>query len=244
LAKRRSDQVAFLLIDGYSLLGLTTEITHAIEPVTEETHALGDTWVKHEYVNLKRTTFAQSGFYDDAANQSNAALVSTIGSSRVLCYGLQGNTIGSHFVGFSGAMQANYERIASRGTLHRANANYQGDGQVDEGKILHALGTQTTAGNTQSTSVDNAASTSAGGAGFLQISALTLGGYDNVVVKVRQSTNNSTWVDLMTFTAATARTAERVVIAGSVGRYLAVSWAYTGTGSSPSVTFMAGFARF
>jgi hypothetical protein len=85
-----------------------------------------------------------------------------------------------------------------------------------------------------------------GGAGYLQVDALTLGGHDNLTVKIRHSADGLAWADLATFTVvAAAPVAERIVVAAgtTVQRHLAVSWAFTGAGADPSATFLVGFAR-
>jgi len=50
-------------------------------------------------------------------------------------------------------------------------------------------------------------------------------------------------VDLVTFTPRTTIGAERVVVAGAVGRYLAHAIDFTGAGS-PSATYLAAFSRY
>lgn len=241
-----SSKDCVLLIDGYNVRGVTTQINHSVEALTEETTALGDTWEAHAYLGLQRSDLAQEGFFDDASGLSNDALNGKQGLERVVCLGFEGNTIGRKFSGFQGAMQANFTRIASRGTLCRANANYSGSGIAEDGRILHALTERTAAGNTEGagTRVDNGAQTIIGGSAYLQVSALTLGGYTNAVIKVRQSADGTTWEDLETFTAVTAAPAkERKVKTGTIKRYLAVSWAWTGTGSGQAITFFVGFVR-
>lgn len=248
IARYGSDDVGFLLIDGYDLLGTTTQLEHAVEAMTEETTALGDSATEHTYTGIQRATLTQQGFYDDAAAAQNAAFAANIGTAPVLCFGIEGNTIGEKFIGYSGAMQATWERVASRGQLHKANARYEGSGIVEEGEILHAHGAETSAsGNTEATPVDggagNAPSTD-GGSGYLQVSALTLGGYTDVTIKVRDSDDDITYGDLLTFTAVTtAQTAERVTVAGNVERYVASSYAFTGAGTGQSVTYFCGFYR-
>lgn len=243
MAKYSSKDCVFL-IDGYNVLGVTTQIDHSVEAVTEEVTALGDTWETHEYLGLRKAAFSQQGFFDDASGSSNEALNNKQGNERILCLGFENNTIGKNFNGFQGAMQTNFERMASGGALHRANAKYLGDGITEDGKILHALTARTANGNTESTPVDNAAQTTDGGSLYLQVSALVLGGYTDVIIKVRQSDNGSAWEDLETFTAVTVAPAkERKIKAGIVKRYLAVSWAFTGTGNGPSITFFVGLVR-
>lgn len=85
-----------------------------------------------------------------------------------------------------------------------------------------------------------------GGAAYLQVSALVLGGFTNFAPKVQHSADNATWVDLATFTVVTASpTAQRVVVTPgtTVNRYLAAIWAFGGSGSGESVTFFVGFSR-
>lgn len=85
--------------------------------------------------------------------------------------------------------------------------------------------------------------TVSGGAGYLQVTDVTLGGYTNVLVKVRDSADDITYGDLLSFTAVTARSAERVAVAGDVERHLAIGWDFVGSGTGQSITFFAGFAR-
>lgn len=242
---RGSADVGFLLVDGYDVLGVSTSLSDSVSAIVEETHALGDSWVENTYVGLKSAELSQEGYYDDDSDSSNDALSGSEGVSRLLCYGLEGNTIGKQFIGYSGAMQASYNRIVSRGELHRANASYQGNGAVEDGLILHEHSTEGAAGDTKSDDVEAAAQTAAGGAAYLQVSALTLGGYTNLIVTVLDSTDGVTWTTLATFTAVTtAPAAERKVVAGTVKKHLAVQWAYTGAGTGQSTKFFVGFDRY
>lgn len=244
IARYGSDKVGFFLIDGFDVLGVTTQIEDNIEALLEETTVLGDSWARHEATGIKKANITQEGYYDDAAGSSNDALCGSAGLSRLLCYGVEGNVIGKHFVGFSGAMQTTFTRIAGRGNLLRANASHQGSGEAEEGVILHPHIARTAAGNTESTPVDNGVALSNGGTAYLQLSDLVLGGYSNITIKVRQSDNGSTWTDLLTFTAVTnAPAKERKIITGTIKKFLSVSWAFSGVGSNPSAKFMAGFVR-
>lgn len=244
MAKYGSADVAFLLVGGYSLLGVTTTLVDTREAVLEDTTALGDSWANSAYTGLRRADFSQEGFFDDAVNGVHAALNEQQGSARVLCFGVEGNSKGRAFVGFAGALQAKYTRAASRGELHKANAEYRGSGVVEEGTILHELATEAAAGNTEAAAVDNAASSANGGGAYLQVTSLTLGGYTNLAVTVRHSADNVTFVDKASFAAVTAAPiAERLALAGAINRYVAVAWSFSGVGSNPSATFLAGVSR-
>lgn len=244
MAKYGSDD-AFILVDGYDLTGFSTEFTDTKEAQLEESHTLGDSWVENAYVGVKSANIQQSAFYDDAALATSAALVGSVGSTRVLCYGLEGNTIGKKMVGYQGALQGNVSRVVTRGELHKVNVQYQGSGQVSETVILHELSAETANGDTDAESYDGGAQSSSGGTAFLQVTALTLGGYDDVTITVIDDADNSgSFGTLVSFTdVSTAPTAERVTVAGTVERYLAVSWTFNGTGSDPSISFIVGFER-
>jgi hypothetical protein len=322
MAKRGAVDTAFFLVDGLSLLAYSSALSDGKEAITEDVKALGEAWPRPLPTGDKAAEFAQNGWYDDATNATHQAFNEQQGVSRVLCYGFSGNTAGQPFGGFAGIYGQKYTRLVSKNALHKANATYQVTGSADEGVILHPLGAETAAGNTEgASSVDRNAetvvplttitsssvanptvitcatphgltsgdtvliaghsgstptvngervatvlstttfsvpvnvtvggtggtvkqmSTQAGGAAYLQVTALSLGGYTNVVAKVRHSADDSSYVDLVTFAAKTAIGSERATVAGTVYRHLASSWAFTGSGSNPSVTFMVGFAR-
>lgn len=87
------------------------------------------------------------------------------------------------------------------------------------------------------------ASSNNGGVGYLLVSALT--GFTAVAVNIRHSADDTTYADLVTFAPVTApppdaSAAQRVTVAGVIGRYLSVSGTVTGAGS---ITPFAGFKR-
>jgi len=127
-------------------------------------------------------------------------------------------------------------------SLNVGNATFQSNDGFDvSGVSLHDLTAETSFPVT-GTSVDNAAGTANGGVGFLHVTAIA-GASPNLTFKIQHSTNNSTWADLITFTAVTAVASERILVAAgtTVNRYLRATVANTGTTSS--VNFVAGFAR-
>lgn len=242
MARMSSADVGWLLAGGYSILGDVTTLDDEREAVIEDATVLGVAWEAPAYVGVKRWKLTQNGFYNDVALGHNVAMV-TPGASKVVAYAPEGNTVGAKFVG-SPTVQGTYNRQISRGALHKASVVFESEGNHDEGKILATLAARTTAGNTQSTLVDNAGSSANGGAGYLELTALTLGGYTDIIVKISHSADNVTFVPLITFTAITAApAAERKTVTGTVNRYLAAEWAYTGSGSSQTATWFAGFAR-
>lgn len=242
MAKYGGAQVGFVLVDGYDLLGYSTEVDSNIEAMLEESHTLGDGWLEQSFVGIRSFTFNQKGFYDDELLiSSNAALVGSVGSNRLVCLGLAGNTLGNKFIGFEGPAQSNFRRVATRGALHKGDADFAGSGQVDEGVIIQPLGALAGA---DGTAVDNTALTSNGGVGYMQATALVLGGFTSVTLKIRHSADNVTYADLVTFANITAVPAkERLTVAGTVNRYLRRNSVFNGAGAGNSITAFLGFKR-
>lgn len=240
-----SADVGFLLVDGLDLLGATTKLNDDKEAMLQNKAGLGEAWPIFQYVGTKKYTLTQSGFFDDATDKQNDAQVG-VGTQRVLSFGHAGNVIGRKMVGAGGILETKYTRIISANELHKAAAEYIANGQVDEGIILHALAAETAAsGNTDASSVDNLAATTAGGAAYLQVTALTLGGYTDVTFRVRDSADDISFLDLTPAFAnvATAPTAERIAITGTIRQFTSMSWAFNGAGAGQSVTAMVAIAR-
>ncbi len=243
MGKKSSADVGFLLIDGYDVLSSTTQLTDNAEAILQETTPLGVGWPEHSYTGVNKAEIQQEGFYDDAVGAINEALQDNSGATRLLCYGPEGNAAGLQFVGFAGALQVKYTRIAARAEMHRANAAYAGSGQVVTGRIIlpHILCEDD--GDSKADEVDNGASSADGGLAFLQVSGLDLDGGSKCVVKIEESATGASWNDLATFTDVTVVPAKELkTVTGTVKRHLAVSWAFTG-GSDPTIKMFVGFHR-
>lgn len=236
--------VRLFLVDGYDLCPYLTEFGDDIEAMFEESHTLGDGWLEQTYVGLRKIALATKGFYDDAALASNAALVAMNGNSRVVVYGIEGNTLGKHFTGLQGALEEKFQRVVARGALHKANAEFKGNGIVDDNGLIHFPLGAVSGASGNGTAVDNGVSSANGGVAYFMVTALTLGGYTNLANKVRHSTDNSTYADLCNAAVVTAAPAgEAVSVSGTVNRYTRFSHAFNGAGSGQSATVFAGFKR-
>lgn len=242
MARYGSANVGFVLIGGYNLLGVSTEISDTSEVGIEDTTALGDAWEESTVTGLARFELTQTGFYDDAAGSSHLALVGSNGVARVAAFAYEGNTIGKRFVGFAGPLQAAYTRVAKGKELHKANATYRGSGSLQNGHILEPLETITVSGSTQLTPVDNGAATANGGTAYLVLNDLVLGGATDITLRVRHSADNVTYVLLGSAEAVltTAPQALRIAVTGTVDRYLAGVWLFT---AGTSARVFIGFVR-
>ena len=161
----------------------------------------------------------------------------TSGKAAVSVYLGDADAVGDTGYLTSDAVVSKWAAPISIGDLIKVSATLKGNGRLGlNGVLLHVLGADSTSAN--GTSVDNAASSANGGRANLHVTAATgTGG----TVKIQHSTNNSTWVDLVTFTASTAASCQTSTVTGTVNRYLR---AISTINSTSSVTFVAGFARF
>jgi hypothetical protein len=241
MAKYGSAQVGPILVDGVSLLpAKPKDLSTEAEAQTEDTTGLGDAWPEHTPTGLQKAALSiGEGLYDDGATNTHEAFRAGNGTARVMVYGLQGDTIGQPFYGHAGAFALAYKVLAKLGDLTKASVTYLCTGQRDEGVILQNAATKTADWNTEGAdSVDNAASSSAGGVGYLQVTAAS--GFTNSVIKIRHSADDVTYADLVTFADQVTVGAQRVAVAGTVNRHLAIDGNVTGSGS---VTVWCGFAR-
>lgn len=250
MARYGSPDVGFILQGGRNLLADLTVVTIDRETILEETTVLGDAAEQHAKVGLNKAVITQEGFFDDDTDRSNDALVGL--SEQVACIGYAGNALPSGgvarpCVGIKGQMQTTYVRGPSRGELHKASAAYVANGIVEECVLLaNHIARTSDPGDTESTSHDNAASSASGGAAYLEVSALTLGGFTSVQVTIRDSADDAAWLDHAdgAFAVVTsAPSAERIALTGTIRRYTAIDWDFVGAGAGQSITFMVGLAR-
>ena len=235
-----------LMVDGYNMLSnkITGLREKAISQLVETT-GIGDTFYETAPTGLTTVEVVQEGaFFDTTSNYSHDAFSGSVPTSpqataRVICLGFAGQTIGYPMVGFEGTYTQDYQVVAALGDLQKADVTYAMTGTRSAGAIIEKLVTKTDSWDTTSTPVDNSASSSAGGVGFIQCTAAS--GFSGFVGKVRHSSDDVTYSDLLSFTDnVTAPFAERVSVSGTVNRYLSFTGIITGSGS---ITVFCGFSR-
>lgn len=212
-----------LLVDGYNLItaklkGLRFKHT----ALQEETTGLGDRWAEHTPVGLSKIELSQDGaYFDTAANHIHAAMASSVpttpqAAQRIVCLGFAGQTIGQQCIGIQGAFSVGYEVLAQLGGLTKANVDYVAVGQADHCYILQDLESHEYDW-VADTVVDNSSASADGGIGYLQVTE----SFGSFTGTIQHSSDNSSWTDLMAFTAVTASPdAERKTVTGEVKRYL------------------------
>lgn len=227
-------------VDEFDFSSYFTDATTNTSVETAETSAFG-TEAKTYIPGLKDGTVSLSGLFDGTANTGtddyfNSVLGSTTKQKVVVAP--DGNSVGARAMMLQ-SDSTSYEVSGAVADVVQTSAEFQSTDGIDHGVILSSGAAVSSTGN--GTSVDNTASSSNGGVGFLSIPANDRNG--TVVVKISASADNSTFADLITFQTVDASTAtsERIAVTGTVARYLRVS--YTVGGATGSATPIVAFSR-
>jgi hypothetical protein len=232
-----------LYVEGYDLSGDANALnglgyTNELLDVTTL-----DVSAKKRIVGMVDGEISVDAFFDPATSRQHAVWSSNSGKlptadQEVLVP--MGSAVGDPCVGLV-SKQGTYSTTRSPGSAISASARYTtSDGSgLDFGEMLTAHDdTHSSAGS--GTVVDSGASSSNGGAGYLQILSLASG---SVTVNLQESTSSSgSYSNFMTFStvaAAAAPSAERLTMEGTVQRYIKV----TTTGTFSDAVIAVGFAR-
>ena len=176
----------------------------------------------------------------------DAVLTAAFGSTtkKVVTVASEGAALGRRAKLVNGD-EASYQVKGAVADMVTISAEVQASGTqggLDGGVLLAA--NQVVSALIANSSVDNTASTTNGGVAHLHVTANTRNGA--ATIKVQHSANNSTWADLVVFTATTnsTTTSERVEVAAgtTINRYIRANISSV-AGSTGSLTLTVGFAR-
>jgi hypothetical protein len=243
MALKGSPDVGFILYAGYDIMGLITSLEELNAAVVEQSDGMGDASDEWSAVGISKWDFSIDGFYDDTILRGIEALA----GNQVLFYSLVSNTIGERCVGVN-APRTTITRGPSRDALTKALIAFKSDEGPDVGQISAAHGTVTATGPVEGTSDDWTAAndpSTDGGIGYMQCDVLDLDGGTDILIVIKDSDDDITFVDLIIFTAVTsAPDAERKIVAGNVERYTLTEHEFRGgAGGSRTCTFATGFVR-
>jgi len=239
-------------VDEFDMSSYFNNVSTTQTNETGETTTYADT-NKAYIVGLASSTLTLAGLWSQDTDGSDEELQALLGSatSPIVTVAEKAGTIGNR------AILAKADELTYAVTTPVADvANITADFQCNTGgtsNLTYAMsaGVQLLIGASSSyldfpmtlASVDNAASSANGGFGILHVPTNTLAG-GTTTFKIQHSANDSTWADLISFTAVAASTAtsQLSAVSGTVNRYLRAIG--TTAGSSGSITSMASFARF
>lgn len=236
---------ARVMLDQFALSGYLNKTQIKRKMDLPDTQTFGNAWKRRQVLGLMSADVSFSGNFDSTAggvdSTFRAALAVDPPGFSIIDIAPNGFAIGQLVDMFS-AVQGQYSINSdeNQGPVP-VDGSFMSDGQFDCGVALHDLTPETAALNFSS--VDEAVATANGGVGHLHVSAVS-GTTPNATIKIQHSVDNSAWSDLITFTAVTAVTSQRVELSAgtTVNRYVrGIISAFTGT--TPSATFTMSFAR-
>jgi hypothetical protein len=184
----------------------------------------------------KDATVSFAGFFDSTADGIVQGLVGA--NDKVALIGFNGVDATDDCM-FGKGVTTNYGISSPVGDVVAVTFDLQASGFFS-GNVLENA-TVTASGN--GTARDNASSTANGGGAFIIATSVSGTSTPTLTAKITHSADNSTYVDLVSFTALTSAGAEvKEVASGStVNRYLKV--VYTVSGTNPSFNVIVGFGR-
>lgn len=231
-----------VFIDEFDFSTYFNDFSASTSVDTAETSAFG-TSAKTYVVGHRDGTISLSGMFEGTASTGTDEFFdNALGNATkaLVIVAPEGHSNGTGAIMLE-ADDTSYEVSSAIADIVQASAEFQSTDAVEHGKILSSGSTVTATGN--GTGVDNGASTTNGGAGFLSVPVNTRNG--NITVKIQHSADNSTFADLVTFTvvSGTTTTSEKIEVADgtTVNRYLRVN--YTVAGSTGSATPVVAFTR-
>ncbi len=187
--------------------------------------------------DIETGTFTAAGPLDvDGTGVQSAAFVAmkAAASPGVFSYFPLG-TDGAGWLGTAHEVQ--YDVVSAPGATVDYTIAAQVDGVLDFNGVLLQSGDVTIDGSSSNT--DNGAATTAGAVAHLHVTSISGLTSDDIIIE--GSANGSTgWATVATFAQVTAATSERVVVSGSVARYLRVTHNVAGTGT---ISVVVAFSR-
>jgi hypothetical protein len=237
-------------VDEFDLTEYFTDTSIDMSNDVAETTAYGAT-NKAFVPGLRSGTLSLSGLWSQTTDGSDEELQALLGNATepIVTVREGSAAIGSRAV-IAQANETSYAITSPLNDVAAISADFECTTTgITNLTFALAQGVQLTAGASIAhgslgalSSVDNAASSANGGAATLHVPTNTVNG--NTTIKVQHSANDSTWADLISFTAvgSSAVTSEIKAVTGTVNRYLRVT--ASTAGSSGSITFMVAAARF
>lgn len=235
----RHGKSSVILFNNYNVSEYLNNASSVATVETAETTTFGSS-AKSYITGLQDSGVTLSGMFEGGASGTDAIFTGVLGSDAVniVSFYPEGvSTVGNRVILAQGRL-VSYETTSPVGDVVSCSIDLQTTGGRNSGVML--VGSNITATGS-ATSVDNSASSANGGVAHLHVPANSRNG--TIVVKVQHSSDNSTWVDLITFATVPTSTLdnERVEVSGTVNRYTRAN--YTVSGSTGSADVYVAFAR-
>ena len=242
-----SADFGFITIGHYDLTSVTTKLDDTISRPAIESTPYGVTAPEFLPGVLKSYELSgQDGWYDDAADSVNAALVDMTAGENVMILAPYGNAAPNHVspaVGIGktcictdGVLKTEYKRAGEVGGYHKASFGVQVSGLVDQNaKLVAHLIERTVTGTTAAAYLDMGGAGAVGGRAYLVLTDIHWGSRTKLVIKL-QDDDVTTFVDHTSFadivpatTPESAGTSQMVALANAaIYAHTCVTWTWSG----------------
>lgn len=236
---------AQVVLDGFNVSEFFREFAINGDKMVHDKTVFANNGSRAKQAGLKHGMATGTAFSDDTVNTGSWDILKTrygSGVSGLYVWGPYGFALGNIAVSlFSEEVGFNPVNVVEDLVKITISAEAKEDA-LDCGISLHPI-TPETAFPFTGTGVDNAVATTNGGVASVHVFAIA-GAAPNVVYRVQHSSNGSTWLDLVTFSAITAANqSQRIEVAAgtTVNRHLRIT--ITNGGTTTSVTGLVVFAR-
>lgn len=234
---------AAFLHGSYDLSPWTTDVSTSEVMTPADTSHFGSV-SKTYIVGQNDGTATFSGLYDgtqtplssigsnDIFMTAIAAEKAAVNLSTAITLGMEGISLGAAAI-LGCAKHTTYKIATVVSDVNKITGDIQFTGGVTGGNFLLGTGPQTATALLPSFDSGVGVVTTLGARAHLHVLSNTLTG--TLVVKIQHSTDNSTWVDLQTFTtilAATIGSEEIVIAPQTINRYIRATTTIGGTGSA------------
>jgi len=218
----------FVMMNGYNITGYLNKIDAPYTADTAETSVFGID-AKTYIPGMKDATLSAEGLYDgdtDAVDQLLSGILSGANYGNNLIWFPAGNIVGGIGYGLN-MIQTAYNVMGTKDDAVKISV--AGHSNVGRERLKLIAKLEAVSVNGSSTVNDNLAATTNGGAAYLQVTAAS-GFAGNVTMKLEHSSDNfvADTTDLAVFTNITGKTHERLVIAGTIKRYVRATYTFNG----------------
>ena len=210
-----------ILVDGVDVSEWFKTWDAKRDIATAETSTIGNE-AKTYIPGLGDGTFSLDGYADGSSGGIDGILNGAYGGTSVITCVSTLDAIGAPAV-CAQVDETSLETSADVSSAVTLKLSGQATGGIDGCTVYHNLQQETSGGS--ETSINNGGSSANGASSYLHVTAVGT----TVTVKLQNSSDNSTWVDLIDHTAVTSAPGfEKLYVAGTVLEYTRCLWTQTG----------------
>lgn len=174
-----------------------------------------------------------TSYFNPDAGQAHPTL-SALPTSDVIVSYFRGSTLGNPAASLV-AKQVGYDPTRGNDGALTLNTSAQGNAYGLEWGVMLTAGPQTDTSAGNATGLDQTAQTTNGAQAYLHVFSFS---GTSCTVRIQHSSDNLSYSNLISFTAATAATSERKTVSGTVERYVRISTSGTFSSCVFAVTFV------